>query len=216
MRNIQLKIKYNQVLLTIISLSLASCSTSEPINTPSVPTVTTDQISEEKEIYTRVIAETFGTQPIYVIENRAGCLITEIRKEGYEGYKRILTELGDDTLDDYVTKVDREIFLNEFFLGDEQFAVVDEKEYWLEVTPEVIPYCSGPGSLSVEKLQMDFPSANGVLHLSPIGFNEDENQALVCLGLNVGGCKKDVDIILLKKNVDNWVIDINFHITSMP
>ena len=197
-------------------LSTATLLPASTNTLPSHPTVV-ENLSAEQTIYAHVITEIFGALPTNVIEEKAGCLILEMQAEGYADYQKILTALQDDTLTDYVAKIETEKSLRQLFAGEDHFFVINEASYWLSATPEEgLLTCSGADSLSVEKLQKDFPDANGVLHLSPIGFSENGKQALVCLGLNQGGCTKEVEIVLLEKDVANWAIKGRFQIFSIP
>ncbi len=180
-------------------------------------TETVDILSEELAIYTLVITEFFEAQSFYVIEEKAGCPILEMQVEGYADYQKILTALQDETRADYASKIEQEKSWHPVFDGAERFTVVNEAAYWLPLTPdEGLLECSGPCRLSIERLQQEFPAAQGVLHLSPIGYSENGQQALVCVGLNKGGHTKGVEIVLLEKDATSWAINSRFQINSIP
>jgi hypothetical protein len=202
--------KFKIGILLSILLTLAGCS---PADNQPIPKTSDDLLSDQEAIYDEAITETLGPQPVYVIEQSAGCLI---EGEDPHGFDQNFSGLRDDTLANYIEKIDQTESLQGSFTGMDDYVMIDEREYWLEGTPVVLPHCPGPGSLSLELLQADYPGAAGVIHLSPIGYSSDDDQALVCIGMNTGGCYQRVDIILLDKEADRWKVQDSFRIEYIP
>ena len=157
------------------------------------------QTEHEKEIYHLVLAEVYPEETVFTIEEttRQVCLgISPFDSEYLPGLK-------DETIEAYNLRNSEHHSLEEILPSSDVIHYVNSFDYWNPDKGHDIP----PGSLDLGKLQEEFPGVSGVLHLSAIGFSDNQKQALVCAEIRDGTPTGVQYAILLGQKRDGWKIE---------
>jgi hypothetical protein len=203
---------YRIVFLLCVFLLLGGCKGFGILSPNPTPSPTVDIAHEENAIYNLTLVEVFGTQPLYVIDEntRNNCDPSLVDEEDWE---YLSPELQDDTLEDFLEGNQSSQYLPELIYGDLSYSFVNGDSY--KESSSFENSCFEPTCLVMERFKEDYPNAQGVIELSNIGFSDDRQQALICAEMEDGGDIKSVQIRLLIKTENIWLIESGFSINSI-
>jgi hypothetical protein len=188
--------QYNSIVIVLLITIqiLAACS-----GDGFFPTPTPDPESETARIYSLAINEAFGVSEKYLIHRFPGCSFTNAYSDLYQ-----FEGVDSESLVDLFTKLEQFKTFPNMVQVDDRFIFVDEQDYWDTISSNDLPYSSTIG-LNLELLTQTFPWADGIIHLSPVGFNQAHTQAVVCIGKNSGGWEEVMHKIVYEKKEDVWM-----------
>lgn len=162
----------------------------------------TAAVNDEYAVYSTVIESMYLTddvEQIVLIEQtesgaETGGSIEEVTLFLQENFGPSISE---ETLADYLQKHEQPVKLERHFVLPVDYVLIDEAEV-RELVDE-----SGNWQLFFEA----YPGSTGVITLSPVGFNQARDQALVYTGFRGDYGSGQGYYILLTKQNDSWRVD---------
>ncbi len=165
-----------------------------------VPTVTPDFAALEQSVYRDLLPGLFGSQKIFLIENKIVTFADDISDWQYQAERMPAVQM--DTWDNFLNSRGRTYSVDTLLSSLPRLVLVNAEDYYQPFMC-VESFCADP-----DKIQVDYPEAFvALIRLSRVGFSQDGQQALVWLSVDDGDSVFEDYTVLLTQQGIRWVIE---------
>jgi hypothetical protein len=176
-------------------VTVGSTSTTLAVGNPALAEeyAVYNALLEDGEFVQQMSIHTSGFQLI-VIRTPTAPSAPDGWDETVRGMRKAWPELSDEIYSDYKTKEASPADLESLFALDAEYVVANLDDIFSK------------GPLGWQDFDAEYPSADGMLTLSRVGFNERMDAALLCVSYYQGGLSGAGRYVLLKKVGSKWIV----------
>jgi hypothetical protein len=184
----------------VILLLLSACSMKSTETATPKPTITPtpDAIREEERVYKALIEATYPSDVLVIMEQTQTDVLDLASDETYQHVEESLQHLLADTLTNFKTRNDSSYPLKTSMILGRRYTLFSEKD-----KQDLFQINQSGWDVFYNR----YPEAPGIITLSRVGFNEQNDQALVYLGIQSYWLAGSGNFYLLNKIDGEWVID---------